>query len=77
MNFNETSGSQTFPPSWEEKITGSAYQDTVQDNFRGNFISLISRSTTEKAMADLIENHWKMLARDKYYTQTVNKDPSK
>ena len=77
MNYNNTAGSQTFPSSWANKITGTAYQDTVEDNFRGNFISLISRSGPEKAMADMIERHWNNLARDKLYMKTVNPDPSK
>merc|ERR1711892_1292411 len=69
MNFNETVGSQTFPESWAEKISGDAYNKTVEDDFKGNFITLISRQGPEKAMADLIENHWNKLEHDKFYLE--------
>ena len=77
MNYNNTAGSQTFHSSWAHKITGTTYQDTVEDNFRETFISLISRSGPEKAMADMIERHWNNLARENLYLKTVNTDPIK
>ena len=77
MNFNETAGSQTFPEVWKDKISGDAYEKTVEDDFKGNFISLISRQGPEKAMADLIEKHWNKLSHEKFYLENVNKDAKK
>jgi len=77
MNFNETAGSQIYPEIWEKKIVGDAFEKTKEDNFRGNFISLVSREGPEKELADLIEKHWNKLSYDLAYMENVNSNPNK
>ena len=77
MNFNETEGSQVFPKEWTNKTFGSAYEETVKDNYKGNFMSLIARLGPEKDLTELIEKHWNYLHTEKFYTSVVNENPQK
>lgn len=58
MNFNQSENSQLLPEEWRAKIPEETFQAVMEDKFKGDFISLISRTEPEREMARLIENHW-------------------
>jgi len=77
MNFNETENSQSIPELWRGKISETVYDEVEEDEFRGNYISLVSREGPEKELADLIEKHWNKLSTDEDFKTMVNSKPEK
>ena len=77
MNFNETENTQLLPEQWRSKIPDETYQQVKQDQFRGDFISLVSRSQPEKELTALIENQWNQLTTDNDFKSMVTSNPEK
>ena len=75
MNFNQSENSQLLPEEWRAKIPEETFQAVLEDKFRGDFISLISRTEPEREMAELIENHWTDLSSDRDFRLIVTRDP--
>ena len=77
MNYNDTAGAQLLPALWRTKIPAETFARVEEDGFRGDFISLVSRSVPEKELADLIEKHWNKLSSDKDFITSVSSHPEK
>ena len=77
MNFNESENSQMMPDEWREKIPDETFQLVKENNFRGDFISLISRTEPERELADLIESHWTDLYTDQEFRLGVTSAPDR
>ena len=77
MNFNQSENSQLMPEEWREKIPEETFQAVLEDKFRGDYISLISRTEPEREMAELIENHWTDLRSDRDFRLIVTSNPAK
>ena len=77
MNFNESENSQLLPDEWREKIPEETYQQVMEDKFRGDFMSLISRTEPERELAALIQSHWTDLSSDREFRLGVTTNPEK
>ena len=77
MNYNETVNSQSLPDLWKTKIPSTTFDNVESDDFRGNFISLVSRSEPEREMAEKLETHWISLGQDNEFKATVTSNPEK
>jgi len=71
MNYNTSSGSQLMPEAWLER-TGAEEENEA----RGDFISLLSRSGPEKVLAGALESHWNSLTDDEDYKKDINANPT-
>ena len=77
MNFNVTENSQMLPSLWKDKISEATYNQVAADNFRGDYISLVSRNQPEKELAEKIEKHWNNLAMDEDFKVLATETPEK
>lgn len=77
MNFNETVNSQSLPALWKSKIPSQTFENVKSDDFRGNFISLVSRSEPEREIAEKLEKHWTSLGQDNEFKSAVTSNPEK
>ena len=75
MNFNETVNSQSLPDLWKTKIPSQTFDNVKDDDFRGNFISLVSRSEPEREIAEKLEKHWMSLSQDNEFKSAVTSNP--
>ena len=77
LNYNNTKNSQDFPSSWSDQIAGDALDQTTREDFRGNFISLISREQPESELVKVVEKHWNALKQDRQFRENTNINPRK
>merc|ERR1712045_677581 len=75
MNFNVTVNSQSLPDLWKTKIPSQTFDNVKDDDFRGNFISLVSRSEPEREIAEKLEKHWMSLSQDNEFKSAVTSNP--
>ena len=59
MNYNHSSGSQSTPKAYSERLNPNLMKNIERNDRRGDFISLISRSLEDQDMVDRFEMHWK------------------
>jgi len=77
MNFNQTENSEFLPNEWRQKIPESTFEEIEENDFRGDFISLISRSEPEKFLASTLEKHWNNLYKEDDFKIFVTNEPKK
>ena len=58
MNYNESSGSQTTPKIYTDKLNPEFIDAVQKDGARGDFISLITRGPDDLEMVNRFEKQW-------------------
>ena len=63
MDYNNTEGSQTFPTDWS-LVLPDVYDEVANENYRGDFLSMIYRSEVDHRMAEKFNKHWSKSIHD-------------